>query len=507
MWDALLGELLSLPPLVLVAGLVLTAALTRDKPDERLRVRTILVLVSLHFVLLPLTATARAAGSPAESGLRLTSWVFAALAGVGMAGTVLFGVLLPLVRVKTPLILRDVIGAIAAGVSVIGLANAAGFPVSGLITTSAVLTAIIGFSLQDTLGNIMGGLALQLDRSVEVGDWIKIGDVSGRVTETRWRYTAIETRNWETVVIANSVLVRSQIVVLGKRQGQPLQWRRWVWFNVDFRYLPSDVISAVQDALRGAPIPNVAKEPAPNCILMDLHESYAKYAVRYWLTDLAVDDPTDGEVRSRVVSALKRAGISLSIPAHAIFVTEDSEERRMGKTRAEQARRLQAVRGMELFHELPEAELEALASGLRLVPFARGEVITRQGAEAHWLYIVQAGEVSVRVAAPGGLEKEVARLSAGDFFGEMSLMTGEPRSATVVAETSVQLYRLEKATFEELVKARPTLAENIAGVLARRRTELLAVREGLDAEGRERQLRTTEHDLLHRIRNFFALDS
>src|SRR5690606_10443581 len=111
--------------------------------------------------------------------------------------------------------------------------------------TSAVLTAVIGLSLQDTLGNLLGGLALQLDSSIQVGDWVKLGDVSGRVSEIRWRYTAIETRNWETVVVPNSIVMRSQVTVLGRRRGSPLQWRRWVHFQVDFRTPPNDVIHII----------------------------------------------------------------------------------------------------------------------------------------------------------------------------------------------------------------------------------------------------------------------
>ena len=100
--------------------------------------------------------------------------------------------------------------------------------------TSAVITAVIALALQDTLGNVIGGLALQTDESIQVDDWIKVGDVNGRVVDIRWRYTAIETRNGETVLIPNGVLLKGQVMVLGRRQGKPRQWRRWVYFQVDY---------------------------------------------------------------------------------------------------------------------------------------------------------------------------------------------------------------------------------------------------------------------------------
>jgi len=293
---------------------------------------------------------------------------------------------------------------------------------------------------------------------------------------------------------------------LRRRTGQPVQWRRWVYFNVDFRHPPNQVIRVALDALSQVPIENVAAEPPPQCVLMDLHESYARYAVRYWLTDLAIDDPTDSVVRTRVYFALKRAGIPLSLPAHAVFLTEESSEREERKLREERERRLRALGKVEILRPLPEEERVFLAESLHYAPFAAGEVLTRQGAEGHYLYLILEGEVSVRVTANGGLEREVARLKAGDFFGEMSLMTGERRSATVVAEAGVECFRLDKPAFEEILRRRPEVAEPVAEILARRRLELAAVREGLDQEAQSRRLAAAKGDLLARIRDFFGLD-
>jgi small-conductance mechanosensitive channel len=194
----------------------------------------------------------------------------------------------------------------------------------------------------------MAGLALQMDSSIQVGEWIKVGDVSGKVIEVRWRSTRIETRNWETVVIPNSQLVRNQFLVLGKRSGQPRQWRRWVYFNVDYRTPPNEVIDAVHGAVLGLQIANVSSDPAPSCIMMDFGDSYGRYALRYWLTDLVADDPTDSAMRTRIYFALRRAGIPFSIPAHAVFMTEDTSDRRATKEHADLERRLAALGRVEL---------------------------------------------------------------------------------------------------------------------------------------------------------------
>jgi small-conductance mechanosensitive channel/CRP-like cAMP-binding protein len=505
-WELVRREAETARPHFLVLGLLVTAALVGAlAPGERRRVRGMVLLTVLALILMPVVALLEQRGAPsAAASTRLAMRIFEVLAVVGMAGVVLFTVLLPRVRLPAPRILQDVIMAATALVAGFVVAAHSGFNLSGIITTSAVLTAVIGFSLQDTLGNIMGGLALQMDNSLSVGQWVKIGDVAGKVAEIRWRYTAVMTRNGETVLIPNGHIMKSQVVLLA-RGFQPGRWRRWVWFNVDFRYQPSDVIEAAEAALRAAPIPNVAADPPPNCVLMDISESYCRYAVRYWLTDPMPDDPTDSVVRTRIFFALRRARIKLSMPAHAIFMTQESEERDLEKEREEQDRRCAALRDVDVLRSLGDEEISQLARELRYAPFAPGEIMTRQGAEAHWLYLIVEGQVSVRVAVDGGLEKEVARLGPGNFFGEMSLMTGKPREATVVALSDVECYRLGAEAFKRIIVAHPEKAEDFAEVLAARRTALEAVRQGLSAQAQARRVAENKADLLDKIQDFFGL--
>ncbi|HVY61753.1 MAG TPA: mechanosensitive ion channel family protein [Planctomycetota bacterium] len=440
----------------------------------------------------------------AHHEVRLISLVAAAIAGASLATLNIFDILLPLVRTHPPAIVRDLTAAAIAIASCLIVAHRLDFNLSGIIATSAVMTAVIGFSLQDTLGNIMGGLAVQLDNSVRVGDWVSVASIQGKVSEIRWRYTAIETRNWETLVVPNSMLMKGQVTVLGRRRGQPVQLRRYIWFNVDYRFAPNSVIGLVDAAVQ-TPIDRVAQEPKAHTVLMEMEKSYGRYAVRYWLTDIAIDDRTDTLVRSRIFFALKRAGIPFAIPAEANFVETDSEHRRADKAERDLQRRLGALSHVTIFHGLGEEDRLELAEGLHDAPFARGEALTKQGAEAHWLYIVDKGEVSVRVGLNGAKEREVARVKDGSFFGEMSLMTGAPRSATVVALTDVQCYRLEKDVFQRVIERRPELAAEIAKLLAERKVALDSVKEDLTEEAKKKRLAAHEADLLGSIRSFFGL--
>jgi CRP-like cAMP-binding protein len=252
----------------------------------------------------------------------------------------------------------------------------------------------------------------------------------------------------------------------------------------------------------------VVANPVAHCICMDLarenRDGYVLYAVRYWLGDLARDDPTSSDVRERVYSALKRAGIPLAIPAAALFMSEESSERTMRKEARDIEAKFQALSSVELFGHLDDSERRALATSARSTPFGRAEVITRQGAKANWLYVLSKGEVEVRIKAPEG-EKRVAVLQAPSFFGEMALMTGQPREATVVAISEVECLRIDKADFQGILQRRPAIAERISEILAARRVELDAAREGLDPEAHSKRFSNENVRILRGIKDFFGL--
>jgi len=493
---------------VFLAIAVLLIAL---KPAERMRLRSALLLFALALIGLFFVASLVSEGVSPNGSLylwfRWASLFCLWIAIVNLVAVLVFGLFLNALRMRPPRIMRDLLVAIAYLVVGITLLSIPHVDVTGIVATSAVLTAVIGLSFQDTLVNMMGGMALQMERAIGVGDWVRIDGQEGQVTDIRWRHTSIETRNWDTIVIPNSVLMKSQVTVLGRRTGAPRQHRQWVYFNIDFRFSPSDVIATVETALRSEPIPNIASEPEPNCVLMDFKESYGNYAVRYWLTDLAADDPTNSVVRTLIYFALRRAGIALSIPAQSIFVTEEDVSRRERKSAEDIRHRTEALKHVDLFSGLTDDEIRNLAPHLRPAPFAKGEVITRQGAKAHWLYLITKGEAEVRISLDGvEFGEQVSSLHEGDFFGERGMMTGEARSATVIALTDVECYRLDKDAFHEILRERPELAEDVSAVLAKRQVQLEAKLEDLNQEAQHARLRQHHSDLLRRIRGFFRLD-
>jgi len=236
---------------VMLAVIAATFMLGTVAPLARKRLRATVLLFIASFVIMLVCGLLLYRGilDDASAGFRYAHFASQLLLAIGiinLAGVLLFRVLLAPVGLQPAPILRDTLLGVAYVIVALTLLARHGVDLSGIVATSAVVTAVIGFSLQDTLGNVMGGVALQMERSIAVGDWIRIGDVEGLVREIRWRQTSVETRNWDTVVIPNSTLMKSQVTVLGRREGKPKLHRVWVEFNIDFRYSPVEVIDVVE---------------------------------------------------------------------------------------------------------------------------------------------------------------------------------------------------------------------------------------------------------------------
>jgi small-conductance mechanosensitive channel len=477
--------------------------------DEAKRLRSLGFMILVHLVLGGLAAS-RGAGAVVDPlaphgfhALQFSADLLAVAIGVGLFNALVLGILLGRFQRSVPTVLRDVLGLVALIVGAVALLARQGFDVKALLPTGAVLTAVIGLALQQTLGNLIGGMAIQLDKSVRVGDWVQVEGFYGRVTAIRWRSSTLETNDHESVVVPNAQLLAAKLLVRGRRGGQQVPGRRWVRFRLAFTAAPAQVSALAVAAVTGEPIPCVAATPAPDCLLLSLEEGTALFALRYHLDDFVQDDATDSAVRVRLLYALRRAGFEPALPGQSILLNTASAETRQADERARLARREQALQGMELFAKLQPQELSALAADLRELPYAPGEALCRQGEAADSLYLLDQGQVSVRVASDGA-EREVAQLGEGAFFGEMGLMTGEPRSATVMALTHVRGLRLDKAAFQRLLTRRPELAEAIAEVLAERRVGLEQTRGQLDQSTRAQQAQQHRGQLLARMREYFG---
>ncbi|HEY6178119.1 MAG TPA: mechanosensitive ion channel family protein [Kofleriaceae bacterium] len=502
-----------------VAVVIVAAMVNRFRPMLRPRLRRLVTVFALFTAATGLGVGFRAAGLASwGNGCLVAAEILQAFTLISLSATLVIGLALPVVGVELPMIASDLL--VGLGYLVVALVVLArhGVDPTGALVSGAVVSAVLAISLQSTLGNVVGGVALQLDGSVREGDWIQLENgKQGRVRSVRWRHTVIETRDWSTIVVPNAQLLATSITLLGRRDGKPVPQRMWVWFNVDYRFAPSRVIQVVTDALCAAPIDNVVDDPRPSVVCMDftrdMRESVATYAARYWIHDVAADDPTSSRVRARIYTALQRAQIPLAVPAQTAFVELKDEARTQRRIERQLDEHFAALKTVHLFRSLTDDELRTLAAGMHHVMYTAGEIITRQGATAHWLYVMTSGAAEIRTTVdpdgPGGLPEQgvvVAQIAAPDFFGEMSLMTGAPRSADVVAISDVDCFRLGRDTFKTVLLARPEIATELSSKLASRRVELIAAREGLDATSKQAREASERERILHAIRSFFALD-
>jgi small-conductance mechanosensitive channel/CRP-like cAMP-binding protein len=492
------------------AVLVVAFITNRFAPKKRRHMRDTAVAGLAYLVAAILAWALGVAGAPGPALVaREFAQFFGLITSVNLGVLVFFDLVLSSLGVSAAPFLASVMVLLGDLGVVVAMLRHLGVELSGILATSALLSTITAFSLQGTLANIVGGLALQIDESIRVGDWVMLENgKQGKVREIRWRYTVIETRDWDTIIVPNSTILASSITILGKREGQPLLHRMWIYFNVDYGYSPANVVEAVNTGLQAAPIEGVASEPKPHAICFDFardgRNSFGYYAVRYWLTDLARDDPTSSKVRERIFTALKRANISLAMPASHVWVEQDAENRAR-REHAENQRREEALNAVEFLRSLRDEERAHIAARLKYALFAPGETITKQGAVAHWLYIIVTGKAEVRVCVEG-IDKVVNEVVAPGFVGEMGLMTGAPRRATVIALTEVECYRLDKESFNAIMAGRPEIANEISGILASRTVDLSAIEGELDVDSRRRAVEAEHRRLVSTIKRFFGLD-
>jgi small-conductance mechanosensitive channel/CRP-like cAMP-binding protein len=363
----------------------------------------------------------------------------------------------------TPKILRDVIDfALYAFAAIPILKSQLDIDVTGLLATSAIVSVVIGLALQDTLGNLFSGLSIQLERPFAVGDYVTIKEHTGRVVQIAWRATRLETFRRELVTLPNNTLSKEAIRNYS-RGTEPLAIDAYVTAALDAP--PNRVKDAVFAALREVPL--VLRQPPPICRATQYGDSGVKYLVRCFIPDFEHADVVIDEIYTRLWYRFRREGIDIAVPRI------DSQPRAPALA-APKNSLADVLAEVDLFTTLPPEALRALADATSPRPYGRGERIIDEGSDGQTFYVVASGEVSVRAASPS---VEIARLRRGQYFGEMSLLTGEPRSASVVATEDCTLLEIDRATFARIFQMLPGLARQLSAQLAHRRSQLRAATE------------------------------
>ena len=334
-----------------------------------------------------------------------------------------------------------------------------------LLTTSAVGAVVVGFALQDTLGNAFAGLGIQSEKPFRVGHWIRVGDFEGRVAEVTWRATKMRTKAGNFVVVPNNLIAKEAIT----NYSEPVAPTR-VELDVGASYLstPADVKAGVMDAL--AQVRRVLKTPAPDVLLHSFDGSAIAYRVRFWIADYEFDDQVKDEVRTAIFYAFGRRGIEIPWPIEVGYQRDWPEP----DAATRQAQREHVLAGVDLFARLTPEQRRDIAAASAIRMFGDGEAIVRQGDAGQSMFIVCGGGASV-VLEPD--RTQVARIETGGYFGEMSLLTGDPRSASVLAIGDTSVLELDAEVFRALGAADPHAVEQVGLAAVARRAELEHIRD------------------------------
>lgn len=359
-----------------------------------------------------------------------------------------------------------------------------------LFTTSAIFGVILGLALQDTLGNFFAGISLQADRPFQVGDVITVGQQhTGIVEEITWRAVKIRTFQNHIIEINNSTAAKEPLEVCPRDNLNA----RLIFFNTLYTDSPAKTIHVVREAVREAD--NVSQMITPIVRIRDLGESGVDYELKYWLEDYAKYNDTDALVRQRIWYAFRRAGLNFAYPTRTLHVERSPK---IGVQNGEGGIIVDRLSAVDIFAPLSVEETSMLAQAAVSHVFAPGETVIRAGDPGSSMFVVHNGRVSVQINDKGKL-RTVATLNEGDFFGEMALLTGEPRTANVVAMEETEVLEIGHKAMKGVFETNPGLVESLSYIIVERRQALAARADTLDT-GNEGPA-----GILSAIKRFFGL--
>lgn len=403
-----------------------------------------------------------------------------------------------------PKLVRDVVGwGIVIGAFMAGLALFGVTRLGALVISSTVLSAVIGLSLQDVLKNLAAAMALQSERAFARGDWLLVEGRRARVIDMSWRITHLRTSEGHDLFEPNAGLVMQRLTNLGNGD-RPVGWS--VYVDLPFHVPPHQAKVALLAAAREAP--GAVAEPAPRAYLESYGEFSAHYRLRVWTREVHQLRRFIDGVNSRIWYSLQRAGLPLAHPVRNVELHDRAQEgpRREAE---EQARRAARLAEVELFAGLAPAQREQLAASARRLFYDDGERLVREGEPGDSLLVIDRGRVRILkrdIGTGTASDLLLATLGPGEYLGEMSLLTGEPRSASVVSDGGCEVLLLDRAAVAPLLVADPAVAEMLSQLLAERTAAPAARLESRAARAVTPREPTDSGLLLRSIRALFGLD-
>lgn len=366
-----------------------------------------------------------------------------------------------------------------------------------LFVGSTAVAAIVGLALQDVLKDVFAGMTIQVERAVQRGDWLLYEGVPSQVVDMTFRSTHLRTSEHQLVIVPNAVLAQQPIRNLGNG-SEPVA----LSFPVGLPYdaPPLLVKKALQEATMSAA--TTVAEPRSEAYLDSYGDSAILYKMRSWTRSQHQLVKFQDEVLTRIWYRLQREGINIPFPIRTVLF--HNQDRRDATAVAEDRQRAEEMlAGLPLFEELPALALRALSAFSRRRHYDHGEVLVREGEPGASLFVIDKGEVRIVKGAAPETEVDLALLGPGNFFGEHSLLTGEPRAATVRAIGGCEVLILDREAMAPVLANDPKLAETLSHALAAREAATLAKLE--DRRAGAHTFDASRGSFLRKIRSFFSL--
>ena len=334
--------------------------------------------------------------------------------------------------------------------------------ITPLLATSAVATVVIGLGLQETLGNIFSGLTMQLQKPFLPGDWVRFGNHLGRVQGIGWRATQLVTRSDERVEIPNSLLAKEALTNYASAAIADE-----ISVQLGYGAAPGRVKEVVSRVLQN--IPEVLSQPPPEVYAWSYEDSGVRYRIRFWLADYGPADMVRDKIISRLWYALRRHAIEIPYPVRTVYMHQASQQDQIVTAREQQT--IEQLRQVDFLNALGDAELQLLLPTVRIHQFGHGETLMHEGETGDSFYIMRSGTVEVLAKSANNGLIHIRDLNPPAFFGEISLMTGEPRTATIRARSDVEVLEINRHGFTLLFKKHPEVAEQVGEIIAARMSE------------------------------------
>ncbi len=380
-------------------------------------------------------------------------------------------------------------GAVIIVIGLVLLRTVLHINIIALVAVPTVLTAVIGFALKDTLTRLFEGITL--GRLMHIGDWVSLVGIEGRVVDISLGRVTLQTRAGDYVMVPNNIVAQKEIINYSKPTREHMCC---VAIEASFADSPTRVLEVARQA--AAAVPGVLS--VPQAFAAAYRDSGIEYRVCFMLDDYAERYRIESDVRSYLWHAFRREGIEIPFPVREMrqpaVAAQTAEERRAG-VRA----RLAAV---DFLAGLSPEELDRLAAAAAPRVYLRGEPVVREGETGAEFFCIVRGSATVSVATDGRV-RDVATLAEGQYFGEMSLLTGEPRAASVTAAGELHVLVIGKPIMQQLLAANPALAERLAQPLAARQTALQQARAVVHEAGAAVPA-PAKHGLAERIRRFLG---